>query len=139
MSKIVSDLEIYFSQIPKHKFRHHFRDRLNPLYTCCIEAKTITLFFTVLPLLYENQIILINDLENSDQSLLTLSDIILVNLLLYGNEKFNGKKNCTMLMCTIKFLKNFQRFEGQLIMNVPHYPLPPLSISHRFNYCSFSL
>ena len=130
MSKIVSDLEIYFSQIPKHKFRHHFRDRLNPLYTCCIEAKTITLFFTVLPLLYENQIILINDLENSDQSLLTLSDIILVNLLLYGNEKFNGKKNCTMLMCTIKFLKNFQRFEGQLIMNVfflryPHCPITP--------------
>ena len=47
----------------------------------------------------------------------------LVDLLLYGYKKFNDKKSIKQtqtkkyghLICTIKFLKDFQRFVGQVL------------------------
>ena len=84
----------------KYKFRHDFCDLLNRLYMCSVDTKTTTLFL-VLSFLYENQTILISDLENRDQSLCTLRDMNLVDLLLYDNEQFNNKNNYAILMCTI--------------------------------------
>ena len=44
-------------------------------------------------------------MENIDQSLPTLSEVVLAGLRFYSNENFNDKKNYTILICTIKFLK----------------------------------
>ena len=52
-------------------------------------------------------------MENIDQSLSTLSEVNLVNLRLYDNQNFNDKKNYSILMCTIKLIKDSQRFAGQ--------------------------
>ena len=52
-------------------------------------------------------------MKNIDQSLPTLTEMNLVDLLLYDNKNFDDKKKIkknAKLMCTRKFLKDFQRF-----------------------------
>ena len=51
-------------------------------------------------------------MENIDQSLAALNDANLVDLLSDGNEKFNDKKDQAILISTIKFIKDSQRFAG---------------------------
>ena len=39
----------------------------------------------------------------------------LIDLILYGSDKFDDKKNYNILMSTIKFIKDSQRFDENLL------------------------
>ena len=52
-----------------------------------------------------------NELNEIDNSLSILNENKFIDLILYGSDKFNEKKNHYSLMCTIKFIKDFQRFD----------------------------
>ena len=54
-----------------------------------------------------NPVTLMNDLEN-------IPFLWFVIIIGYGNDKFDGTKNRKVLMSTIKFIKDSQRFEEQL-------------------------
>ena len=43
-----------------------------------------------------------------------VSDNNLIGLLLHGDDKFDDKKNKEILMSTIRFIKDSQRFDEQL-------------------------
>ena len=53
------------------------------------------------------------DLNEVDSS--TLNDNKFIDLLLYGNYKFDDKKNLSILTSTIKLIKDSQRFYEQLL------------------------
>ena len=59
--------------------------------SCIIQSQITTHFFLRCHFYNANWAILINDLENIDQSLATLSEVNLVDLLLCDNEQFYGK------------------------------------------------
>ena len=63
---------------------HSFKDKLRPLRSCSIETLKLQQLFLRCHFCNENRTILINDLENIDQSLPTLSEMNLVDLLLYA-------------------------------------------------------
>ena len=44
-------LRLGFNHLNEHKFRHNFRDFLNPLYKCKLGPKTTSQFFATLPLI----------------------------------------------------------------------------------------
>ena len=53
------------------------------------------------------------DLENIRISFFTVSDNSLINLDLYGIDKFDDIKYRKILMSTIRFIKDSQRFDNQ--------------------------
>ena len=64
-----------------------------------------------------------NDLENIKISFAAVSDNNLISLLLYGNDKRDDTKNRKILMSTIRFIEDSQRFNEQFFYNLPaSYP-----------------
>ena len=90
---MLTKLRLDFSHLREHKFRHDFKDILNPLCSCSIETETITNYFLRCPFYNSNRANLMNDLENIPISFSTVSDKKAISLLLYGDDKFEDTKN----------------------------------------------
>ena len=52
-----------------------------------------------------------NELNEIDCSFPTLYENKFTDLILYGSDKFDDKKNRNILMCTKKSIKDSQRFD----------------------------
>ena len=107
-------LRLSFSHLHEHKFRHGFKDTLNPLCSCSIEAKTTTHYFLRCHFHGSIWATLMNDLEIILIPFSTVCDNNLISLLLYGDDTFDETKNRKILMSTIRFIKDSQRFDEQL-------------------------
>lgn len=55
-----------------------------------------------------------SDLMNIDSSLLSICDEKLLDLLLYGNGKFDTKTSQNILVSTLKFMNDSHRFDNLL-------------------------
>ena len=106
---MLTRLRLGFSHLRKHKFRHGFKDQLNPLCYYSIEAETTTHYF--LRFCNSNWAILMNDLENIPISFSKVSDNNLISLLLHGDDKFDDTKNRKILIPTIRIIKDSQKFD----------------------------
>ena len=104
--KLLIRLRLDFSHLREHEFRHGFREILNPLYSCSIEAEITTHYFLRCHFYNANRSALTNDLNEVDSSFCTLNENKFIDLILYGSDKFDGKKNHNILMSTIKFISN---------------------------------
>ena len=113
--KLLTRLRLGFSHLHEHKFRHGFRDIVNPLCPSRIETKTTTLFFVRCNFYNANRSALMNELNEIDSSFSTLNENKFIHLILYGSDKFDDKKNNNILMSTIKFIKDSQRFDENLL------------------------
>ena len=87
--KLPTTLWLGFSHLREHKFRYNFVDTLNPLCPCSIEPETIMHFFLRCHFYHVTWANLMSDLLNIDNSLPTKNDEKLLDILLYGNSKFN--------------------------------------------------
>ena len=56
-----------------------------------------------------------NELNQIDSFFSTLNKNKFIDLILYGSDKFDDKKNRNILMCTIKFIKGSQGFDKNLL------------------------
>ena len=56
-----------------------------------------------------------NELNEIDSSFSTLNENKFIDLTLYDSDKFDDKKNHNILMFTIKFIKDSQRFDENLL------------------------
>ena len=108
-------MRLGFSHLREYKFRHGFKDILNPLCPCSIEAETTAHYFLCCHFDNENKSALMNDLNEIDSSFSILNENKFIDLILYGSDKFNDKKSRNILMCTMKFIKGFQRFDENLL------------------------
>ena len=114
-NKLLTRLCLGFNHLHEHKFRHGFRDILNPLCPCSIEAETTAHYFLRFHFYNANRSTLTNELNEIDSSFSTLNENKFIDLILYGSDKFDDKKNHNILMCTIKFIKGSQRFDKNLL------------------------
>lgn len=55
-----------------------------------------------------------NDLENIPISFSMISDSNVISLLLYDGDKFDDTNSQKIVMSTIRFIKNSQKFDEQL-------------------------
>ena len=113
--KLLIRLPLGFSHLREHEFRYGFRDTLNPLCPCSIEAETTKRYFLRCHFYNANRSALINDLNEVDSSFCTLNENKFIDLILYGSDKFDAKKSHNILMSTIKFISNSQRFDENLL------------------------
>ena len=56
-----------------------------------------------------------NELNETDSSFSTLNENKLIDLIVSSKDKFDDKKNHNILMSTMKFIKDSQRFDENLL------------------------
>ena len=112
---MLTRLRLGFSHLCGHKFRHGFREILNPLCACSIEAETTAHYFLRCHFYNANRSALINELNEIDSSFSALNENKFIDLILYGSDKSDDKKNRNILMCTIKFIRGSRRFDENLL------------------------
>ena len=98
----------------EHKFRHNFKDTVNPMCSCGFEPETTHHYLLRCKLYTDLRLDLLNDIYTINQSLNNFSEDQLVNVLLFGSENFTLDANANILRRTIEFLKATERFNSLL-------------------------
>ena len=102
--KLLTRLRLNFSHLNEHKFRHGFKDTVDPMCKCGLETET-TLYFLLRCMLYSTiRTELLDEIYTVASSFTNHPDEKLLNILLYGSEYFIVKTNQSILKSTIKFL-----------------------------------
>ena len=113
--KLLSRLRLKFSHLNEHKFCHNFKDVLSPMCDCGSKTETKDHFFHLrCPFFAINRQKLLNDLLKIDPSLRNLKDELLLDIILYGSDKYNDTDNKEIFLHTFSFVKNTKRFERPL-------------------------
>ena len=112
--KLLTRLRLGFSHLSKHKFRHNFADSLNPLCSCSLETECTLHFF----LRCQNHTTLcralMTDLKNINHAIMSLNESDLLYVMLYGSKNFDNIMNISIIIATVKFIKNTERFDQPL-------------------------
>ena len=90
---MLTGLRLAFSHHCEPKFRHGFKDTLNPLCSCGIDAEIKAHYFLRWNFYNSNRVNLMNNLKNISISFSTVGDNNLISLLLCSYDKFDDTKN----------------------------------------------
>ena len=112
--KLLTRLRLGFSHLREHKFRHNFRDTLNPMCVCSLQPENTSHYLLYCRNYDDSRHALMSDLLTIDSSILSLNDTNLAHLLLFGDKKYNLITNQRILQATIKFIKDSSRFDEAL-------------------------
>ena len=112
--KLITRLWLGLSHLNEHRFKHNFNDCINPLCTCGLDIESTVHYFLHCNYYNSARISLLNDLNSVDRTLLNLSDLSLVNVLLYGGPQFDDSHNAFMLNSSIKYRLISERFSDRL-------------------------
>ena len=113
--KLITRLRLGLSHLNEYRFNHHnFNDCINPLCTCSLDIESTVHYFLHCNYYNSARISLLNDLNSVDRTLLNLSDLSLVNVLLYGGPQFDDSHNAFILNSSIKYRLISERFSGRL-------------------------
>ena len=113
--KLLNRLRVDFSHLNEHKFRHNFADTLNPLCSCSLETETTAHFFLRCRNYTDVRLTLMKELYRIDNSITSKQPNELLRIILYGDCKFKDNVNKQILIATIQFIKNSNRFNQSLI------------------------
>ena len=103
------------SHLNEHTLNHNFQNCMNPLCTCSLEVESISHFFLHCLHYNDTRETLLNELKSIDENILKLSGNKLINLLLYGDSKFDSNKNTRLLNAAIKYIIDSARFTDPLV------------------------
>ena len=92
--QLLTRLRLGLSHLNEHKFRHNFRDTINPLFSCSLEPETVIHFLLDCPYHNIHRKTFFDSCSAIDEPISDLSDSNLVTLLLYGNIRlYNSDQN----------------------------------------------
>ena len=124
--KLLTRLRIGLSHLNEHKFNHNFKECVNPSCSWSLQVESVSHFFLHWHYFTDIRKTLLNELQSVDENISNQSDNEMVELLLYGNNKFKFQQNCSILKCSITFIIKSERFSGSLILE---------SIVHTCTFC----
>ena len=113
--KPLNRLRVDFSHLNEHKFRHNFSDTLNPLCSCSLETETTAHFFLRCRNYTDVRLTLMKELYKIDNSITSRQPNELLRIILYDDCKFKDNVNKQILIATIQFIKNSNRFNQSFI------------------------
>ena len=113
--QLLTRFRLGLSHLNEHKFRHNFRDFLNPLSKC--KFKPETTFHSLLRwhLFQVERTTLLNDIKEIDERIISNNTSILDQILLYGNENYNHDSNKKISLYTVKICIDSKRFDMPLL------------------------
>ena len=95
--KFLSILRLRFSHLNEHKFRHNFIDAISPMCDCGSKTETTDHFFLRCPFFAIKRQELLNDFLKINPSLRNLKDELLLDIILYGSDKYKDMSVRTLL------------------------------------------
>ena len=104
--KLLTRLRVGFSHLREHKFKHNFQDTLNPLCPCSLEAEDTCHFFTGCQNFSNLRNVLFDYLNSINSEILKMSEIEIVQVLLFGNKRFSKDMNFRIITSSIRFTKD---------------------------------
>ena len=113
--QLLTRLRFGFSHLNEHKFRHNFRNFLDPLYECKLEPETTSHFLLRCHLFQVERATVLNDIKETDERIISDNTCMLDQILLYGNDNYNHDTNKKILLSTIKFCIDSERFGMPLL------------------------
>ena len=108
--KLLIRLRLGLSHLNDHKFNHNFRDCINPLCSCSLSIEKNVHFFLRCHYFSLQRQTLMNNIKSIDKGIIH----VLVNVLLFGNSKYQYHINSKILSFSIDFILKTERFSGQL-------------------------
>ena len=99
--KLLTRLSLGLRNINEHKFRHNFQDFLNPLCSCSLEIEDTTHNLLYCQHFSNHHYDLINSVKSIIRNFESLSDNSRIDILLYGDLRFDENKNKIILEATI--------------------------------------
>ena len=99
--RLLTSLRLGFSDLNEHKFRHNFRDFLNPLRECKLEPETASHVLLHYHLFQVERTTLLNEIKEIDECIISDNTSMLDQILLHGNDNYNHDKNKKILLSTI--------------------------------------
>ena len=109
----LSQLRVGLSKLNFHKFKHNFKDTLNPLCPTNDGIEDTEHFLLLCPSFDVQRRDLLAEISQLLQPFVqinNLSNTVLIKLLLYGDKDFSDSINKGILQLTINFIHNTGRF-----------------------------
>ena len=109
--KLLTRLQLGFSHLSEHKFRHNFGGWPNPLCSCSLETGSTLHCF----LRCQNYTTLrtapMANLNDINDAMKSLNENDLLHVILYGNKNFDSNMNISILTATVNFIKGSKKFD----------------------------
>ena len=106
--KFLTRLDQGLGRLNKHRFRHNFKDCINPLCYCSLEVENTLHFFLHCQHYSTFCMHLMNKVNQIDENFSYLSDDNRVSLLLYSDSRFDDNKN--ILLASVTYILEIERF-----------------------------
>ena len=97
-----------FSLLSEYKFRHSFADTANPLCSRTYETKNTEYFLLRCQNNLHTHTTLMNELNNINNAINSLSSTDFIRLILYSDKKFDNVANFKIITATMKTTKRFE-------------------------------
>ena len=115
--KFLTRLRLGLSYLNEDRFRHNFKDCINPLISCNFEVENTLHFFLHCHHYSIFRMGLMNKVNQIDENFSYLSDDNKVSLLLYGDSRFDDNKNNFILSASITYILETERFSTSLFQS----------------------
>ena len=103
--KLLTRLHLGLSHLNEHKFCHNFQDCLNPLCSCSLEIEDIKRYLLHCQHFSNHHCDLMNSVKSIIPNFESLTNNNRIDILLYGDSRFDENKNKIILEATINYLK----------------------------------
>ena len=113
--KSLTRLSLGLSQLCYHKLRHNFQDCINPICVCGLEIETTTHFLLHSPLFQSATQFPLIDIKKINESILKKHEELIIETLLYGDDKFDWSFNRSIIPSTIEFIVSTERCSNSLV------------------------
>ena len=109
----LTQLRVGLSKVNFHKFKHNFRDTINPMCPSNDGIEDTEHFLLLCPSFEESRRDLLADVSSLLQPLgyANLSNDALLQILLYGDKDFPDDLNKNILLLTLRFIHRTGRFD----------------------------
>ena len=113
--KLLTRLWQQFSHLNEHHFHHNSKDCVSPICDCGAATETTSHFFLHCQFFANERQKLCDDVCELDSSIKHLNEESLIDVLLYGSDRFNDSKNKQILLHAICYIQATKRFKRPLI------------------------
>ena len=113
--KLLSRLRLKFSHLNEHKFRHNFKECVSPMCGCRLEIESTHHFFLRCHFYHVERSELLNSLYDINLAINELNEDSIINLVLFGSDKYHEETNRKILLNCITYLKATKRFDEPLL------------------------
>ena len=113
--KFLTRLRLGLSHLNEHKFKHNFKDCVNPLCSCSLETESPSHFFLHCHYFTNINSSLLDDLKSIDVNISSFPNSEILELLPYISLKFDLNQNTKILISSVGFILKSERLNGSFL------------------------